>query len=35
MIMVEHWHRLPKEVEDAPSQEVWKARLDRALRKLI
>ena len=29
--MVTHWHRLPKEVVDAPSLEAFKARLDGAL----
>ena len=26
--MVKHWHRLPREVVDAPSLEAFKARLD-------
>jgi len=26
--MVRHWHRLPKEVVDAPSLETFNARLD-------
>ena len=26
-----HWHRLPREVVDAPSLEIFKVRLDRAL----
>ena len=29
--MVRHWHRLPREAVDAPSLEVFKARLDGAL----
>jgi len=32
---VRHWHRLPREVVDAPSLEVLKARLDRALSHLV
>jgi len=28
---VKHWHRLLREVEDFPSLETFKARLDRAL----
>lgn len=35
MRVVRHWHRLLKEVVDAPSLEVLKARLDGALGKLI
>ncbi|KFP54519.1 hypothetical protein N323_02260, partial [Cathartes aura] len=31
---VRHWHRLPSEVGDAPSLEVFKARLDGALSNL-
>jgi len=26
--VVKHWHRLPREVVDAPSLETFKARLD-------
>lgn len=33
--LVKHWHRLPKEAEDAPSLEVFKARLDRAFSYLV
>ncbi|KFZ46817.1 hypothetical protein N321_01484, partial [Antrostomus carolinensis] len=33
--VVIHWNRLPKEVVDAPSLEVFKARLDEALSDLI
>jgi len=32
---VRHWHRLPREVLDAPSLETLKVRLDRALSTLI
>ena len=32
--VVRHWHRLPREVVGAPSLEVFKARLDRALSNL-
>ena len=28
---VKHWHRLPREAEDAPSLEAFKVRLDGAL----
>jgi len=31
MRVVKHWHRLPREVADARSLEVFKARLDGAL----
>ncbi|KFP46172.1 hypothetical protein N323_09029, partial [Cathartes aura] len=33
--VVRHWNRLPSEVVDAPSLEVFKARLDRALSNLV
>ncbi|KFQ30974.1 hypothetical protein N332_01810, partial [Mesitornis unicolor] len=33
--VVRHWNRLPREVVDAPSLELFKARLDRALGKLV
>ncbi|KFR10655.1 hypothetical protein N306_07818, partial [Opisthocomus hoazin] len=35
MRLVRHWNRLPREVVDAPSLEVFKARLDGALSKLV
>ena len=33
--LVMHWNRLPKEVVDAPSLDVFKARLDGALGNLV
>ncbi|KFQ26748.1 hypothetical protein N332_09800, partial [Mesitornis unicolor] len=33
--VVRHWHRLPREAVDAPSLEVFKVRLDRALGNLV
>jgi len=33
--VVKPWHRLPREVVDAPSLETFKARLDGALSNLI
>jgi len=33
--VVTHWHRLPRDVGDAPSLETFKARLDGALSNLI
>ena len=33
--VVRHWNRLPREVVDAPSPEVFKARLDGALSNLV
>jgi len=35
MRAVKHWHRLPREVVAAPSLEVFKASLDRALSNLV
>jgi len=33
--VVKHWHRLPREVIDAPSLETFKIRLERSLSNLI
>ncbi|KGL86518.1 hypothetical protein N301_00214, partial [Charadrius vociferus] len=33
--VVRHWNRLPREIVEAPSLEVFKARLDRALSTLV
>ncbi|KFV94871.1 hypothetical protein N326_10589, partial [Eurypyga helias] len=33
--VVRHWNRLPREAVDAPSLEVFKARLDEALSNLV
>ena len=35
MGVVKHWHRLPREVVDAPSLEAFKVRLDGALSNLM
>ncbi|KFW09087.1 hypothetical protein N327_03211, partial [Fulmarus glacialis] len=35
MRVVRHWNRLPREVVDPPSLEVFKARLDGALSNLV
>ncbi|KFO79923.1 hypothetical protein N303_15217, partial [Cuculus canorus] len=35
MRVVRHWHRLPREAVDAPSLQVFKARLNGALGSLI
>jgi len=35
MRVVKHWNRLPREVVDAPSLAVFKARLDGALSNLV
>ncbi|KFR09072.1 hypothetical protein N306_11593, partial [Opisthocomus hoazin] len=35
MRVVRHWNRLPREAVDVPSLEVFKARLDGALSKLV
>jgi len=34
-MVVKHWNRLPREVVDDPSLEVFKARLDGALSNLV
>ncbi|KFW00028.1 hypothetical protein N326_10549, partial [Eurypyga helias] len=33
--VVRHWHRLPREAVEAPSLEVFKARLDEAWSNLV
>ena len=33
--VVRHWNRLPREVMDAPSLEVFEARMDGALSNLV
>ncbi|KGL87311.1 hypothetical protein N301_11489, partial [Charadrius vociferus] len=33
--VVTHWNRLPREIAEAPSLEVFKARLDMALGNLV
>ncbi|KFV99032.1 hypothetical protein N326_01605, partial [Eurypyga helias] len=33
--VVKHWNRLPREAVEAPSLEVFKARLDEALSNLV
>ena len=35
MRVVKHWHRLPREVVEAPSLETLQARLDGALSSLV
>ena len=35
MKVVRHWHRLPRGAVDAPSLEVFKARLDGAVSNLV
>ncbi|KFQ40690.1 hypothetical protein N332_03725, partial [Mesitornis unicolor] len=35
MRVVRHWNSLPRKAVDAPSLEVFKARLDRALGNLV
>ena len=35
MRVVKHWRRLPREVVEAPSLEIFKARLDRAVSNLV
>jgi len=33
--MTEHWNRLPREVVDSPSLEIFKTRLDKVLCSLL
>ncbi|KFV18520.1 hypothetical protein N340_06274, partial [Tauraco erythrolophus] len=33
--VMRHWNRLPRDIVDAPSLEVFKARLDEALGNLV
>ena len=33
--VVRHWHRLPREVVNAPSLETFKARMDEAVSNLV
>jgi len=33
--VTEHWHRLPREVVESPSPEIFKTRLDKALCSLL
>ena len=35
MKVMRHWNRFPSKVENAPTLEVFKARLDRALSNLV
>jgi len=35
MRVVRHWHRFPREAVDAPSPELFKARMDGALSKVV
>jgi len=35
MRVVRHWNRLPREAVDAPSMELFKARLDGVLSNLV
>ena len=35
MSVVKHWNRLPRKAVDAPSLEIFKARLDGALSNLV
>jgi len=35
MRVVKHWNRLPRELQEAPSLETFKARLDGALSRLV
>ena len=33
--VTEHWHRLPREVVESPSLEIFKTRLDKVLYNLL
>jgi len=35
MMVVKHWHRLPRDVVEVPSMETFKVRVDRARSNLV